>query len=97
MPCLHHRYSLYSDMRIRALTATLFDCHIRNISNLNYSIYWTLTFSAALEIPADLLAIWGIDKLGRRWSSFLSHVCAGAAMILCGIFLGSKFALLSYS
>ena len=34
--------------------ASLFDAHIRNIGNLNYSIYATFTVSAALELPADL-------------------------------------------
>ncbi len=65
------------------LITTLFDCHIRNISNLRYSIYVTFTLSAALELPADLLAIWGIDSLGRRWSSFISLSMSGMCMLAC--------------
>ena len=45
----------------------LFDGHVRNISNIDYSIYATFTISAALELPADLLSIPCIDHIGRRW------------------------------
>ena len=44
----------------------LFDGHVRNISNIDYSIYATFTISAALELPADLLSIPCIDHIGRR-------------------------------
>ena len=50
------------------VTMFLFECHVRNIVNLNYSLYFTFTLSAALELPADLLNIWGLNAFGRRWS-----------------------------
>ena len=68
--------------------ASLFDAHIRNIRNLNYSIYATFTVSAALELPADLAAIWGLNWLGRRWSAFLSLALSGVCMAVCGFCLG---------
>ena len=44
----------------------LFDGHVRNISNIDYSIYVTFTISSALELPADLLSIPAVDQVGRR-------------------------------
>jgi hypothetical protein len=67
--------------------ASLFDAHIRNIGNLNYSIYATFTISAALELPADLAAIWGLNWLGRKWSAFLSLALSGICMAVCGLTL----------
>ena len=73
-----------------------FDCTVRNIKNLDFSIYvsfcvshlelktqlncslcplcekvltcyyWTYQVSVALELPADLLSIVGLEWLGRR-------------------------------
>ena len=84
-----------------------FDCTVRNITNLDFSIYvsfcvshkfrnehpiaknrslcslcdkvltcyyWTYQVSAALEFPADLLSIVGLEWLGRRSKiSFLEY------------------------
>ena len=55
-----------------SLTSVIFDGHLRNIENLKYSIYWTFTISSAIELPSDLLAIWGLDYLGRKWSAVYS-------------------------
>lgn len=78
----------------RCLVAGLFDANIRNVANLDYSIYVTFTISAALELPADLLSIWGIDKFGRRWSLgislFISAVTSFTSAILTG-FLSLTF------
>ncbi|XP_059092270.1 organic cation transporter 1-like [Tigriopus californicus] len=64
--------------------SSMFDGHIRNISNLKYSIYWTFSISAALELPADLCTVWSLNALGRRWSAFLSMTLSALAMIVCG-------------
>ena len=56
------------------LIAGMFDGHIRNISNLSHSLYATFTISSALELPADLLAVWGLNFIGRRWSALSSQV-----------------------
>lgn len=55
-----------------SLTSVLFDGHLRNIENLQQSIYWTFTIASAIELPSDLLAIWGLEILGRRLSACLS-------------------------
>ena len=55
-----------------SLTSVIFDGHLRNIENLKFSIYWTFTISSMIELPSDLLAIWGLDRIGRRWSAVLS-------------------------
>jgi len=55
-----------------SITSVVFDGHLRNIENLKFSIYWTFTISSMIELPADLLAIWGLDLIGRRWSAVYS-------------------------
>eukprot|EP00094_Tigriopus_californicus_P000701 TCALIF_00679-PA protein Name:"Similar to Slc22a21 Solute carrier family 22 member 21 (Mus musculus)" AED:0.35 eAED:0.35 QI:0/0.87/0.55/0.88/0.87/0.77/9/0/461 len=62
------------------LTYGLFDANVRIIGNLDQSIYITFTISSFLELPADLLAIWGLDAIGRRWSAFISMFLSGIAM-----------------
>jgi MFS family permease len=64
----------------------LFDGHIRNIENLEHSIYWTFTLSSFLELPSDLLSIIGLEVVGRRWSAVLSLVGSGIAMMMCAVF-----------
>ena len=54
-------------------TSLQFDAHVRNIANLDFSIYWSFMISAGLELPADLLSIVGLEQLGRHvwlFSSF---------------------------
>jgi len=60
-----------------------FDAHVRNIANLDFSIYWSFMISAGLELPADLLSIVGLELLGRRWSSTLSLLASGLAILPC--------------
>ena len=55
-----------------SLTSVIFDGHLRNIENLKFSIYWTFTISSLIEFPSDLLAIWGLDLIGRKWSAVIS-------------------------
>jgi len=55
-----------------SLTSVIFDGHLRNIENLKFSIYWTFTISSMIEFPSDLLAIWGLDLIGRKWSAVIS-------------------------
>ena len=48
------------------LASLEFDCTVRNITNLDFSIYVSFCISAALEFPADMLSIVGLEVLGRR-------------------------------
>ncbi len=79
------------------MTAFLFDGHIRNISNLNYSIFITFTISAGLELPSDLLSIICIEQIGRRWSATGSLFLAGVAMAIAGLLLDDIAALVFIS
>eukprot|EP00094_Tigriopus_californicus_P000793 TCALIF_00767-PA protein Name:"Similar to oct-1 Organic cation transporter 1 (Caenorhabditis elegans)" AED:0.12 eAED:0.12 QI:96/0.88/0.8/0.9/0.66/0.6/10/0/526 len=67
------------------LTLGLFDMNVRIIGNLEQSIYITFTISSFLELPADLLAIWGLDWIGRRWSAFISLFLSGIAMGIASV------------
>merc|ERR1719491_457385 len=60
-----------------------FDCTVRNITNLDFSIYVSFCISAALEFPADMLSIVGLELLGRRWSSALSMLGVGLSILPC--------------
>merc|ERR1712130_218202 len=60
-----------------------FDCTVRNITNLDFSIYVSFCISAALEFPADLLSIVGLEWLGRRWSAALSMLAVGITILPC--------------
>ena len=70
---------------VKNIPSLEFDCTVRNITNLDFSIYVSfcvsscsfkkdinqfsheLQISAALEFPADLLSIVGLEWLGRRF------------------------------
>jgi hypothetical protein len=70
------------------LTYMIFDGHVRNIVNLNYDIYTTFTLSSALEFPADVVTIYSIDYLGRRWTTFSSFFMASSCMMMASFVLG---------
>ena len=55
----------------------------------NYDIYTTFSVSAALELPADLLCIYLLDVLGRRWSAAASFALSSAFMLACSFTLNS--------
>ena len=72
------------------LEATLYDGHIRNLTNLDYPISLSMTISSLLELPGNLAVIWTADTFGRRWSTVASLVVAGLCMVLAGAFRGKK-------
>jgi len=79
------------EMRIITILITIlwmlismeFDCTVRNIKNLDFSIYVSFCVSVALELPADLLSIVGLEWLGRRWSSAISMFAVGLTILPC--------------
>jgi len=75
------------------LMSSLFDAHLLNMANLNDSLYVSFTVSSLLELPADLIVIWGMDAVGRRWSCFLAMTLSGISMILSGYFYETAFPL----
>jgi len=62
------------------IISCVFDATVRNVSNLDFSIYVSFMVSTGLELPADLLSIAGLTYLGRRFSASLS-------LGLCGLFM----------
>ncbi|XP_065350727.1 solute carrier family 22 member 1-like [Cloeon dipterum] len=54
------------------LMTVCYDGHVRNLGNLDYSLYVTFALTGLLELPADLLTIFTLDYLGRRWTNFLA-------------------------
>ena len=73
------------------LIALEFDTTVRNISNLNFNIYMSFMISGALELPADLLSILGLNYLGRRWSSSISLFACGITILPCAWLAGEKY------
>ena len=73
------------------LIALEFDTTVRNISNLNFNIYMSFMISGAIELPADLLSIIGLNHLGRRWSSSISLFGCGITILPCAWLAGEKY------
>ena len=96
-----HLVSWHEKLSLPSFASLQFDAHVRNIANLDFSIYWSFMISAGLELPADLLSIIGLEQLGRyvwlfsslwtttslvelrRWSSNLSLLGSGIAILPC--------------
>ncbi len=69
-----------------SLTSALYEMNMRNIENLPYSIYLTFSIYSVLEFPSDIASIWGLDSIGRRWSSVLSLTGFFISAFVCVIF-----------
>ena len=65
------------------LTSFLFEANFRNVANLPYSIYWTFAIYSLLEFPSDIVSIWGLDIIGRRFSAVASLGSFSVMMIIC--------------
>ena len=68
----------------------VFDTTVRNIANLNFEFYLSFMIAAAMELPADLFSIVGINWFGRRWSSALSLLLCGLTMVVCAFAKGRQ-------
>ena len=68
----------------------VFDTTVRNIANLNFEFYLSFMIAAAMELPADLFSIVGINWFGRRWSSALSLLFCAATMVVCAFAKGRQ-------
>ena len=66
----------------------LFDTTVRNIANLNFNIYVSFMIATAVELPADLLSIVGLNWLGRRWSSAIPLFGCAVTMFSCAWLTG---------
>jgi len=79
------------------ITSLVFDSSVRNVENLDVSIYISFMISTGLELPADLLSIVGLEYLGRRWSAALSLGLSGLFMLLTVPALGNVYAAAFFS
>ena len=71
------------------IISLVFDTTVRNISNLNFNFYVSFMVAAAMELPADLLSIVGMDWIGRRWSSSIPLLACGLTMLACAWLSGN--------
>ena len=83
------RVSLLSIILFMVISC-VFDSTVRNIANLNFEFYLSFMIAAAMELPADLCSIVGINWFGRRWSSALSLLFCGLTMLVCAFAKGSR-------
>ena len=72
------------------LMSCIYDTTVRNLTNLNFEFYLSFMIAAAMELPADLLCIVGINWLGRRWSCALSLLLCGLTMFICAFAEGRR-------
>nr|CAH0105985.1 unnamed protein product [Daphnia galeata] len=72
-------------MRKRFLLITLtcmvitvvYDGYVRSLAILPYSVFITNSVAGALELPADLVPVVTLDRLGRRWTLTMALSLAG--------------------
>ena len=74
----------------RMMINGLFNGHIIILTNLSSSFYISFTIAALTELPADLMVLFGLDRVGRRWSVTLALFFSGLSMIICGFFVGEE-------
>nr|CAH0104187.1 unnamed protein product [Daphnia galeata] len=80
-------------MRKRFLLITLtwmvitvvYDGYVRSLAILPYSVFITNSVAGALELPADLVPVVTLDRLGRRWTLTMALSLAGLAGIATGL------------
>ncbi|XP_030372130.1 carcinine transporter [Scaptodrosophila lebanonensis] len=86
----------------------LYDGHVRAGSVLDNNVLIIFTIACATEIPGNLLLILTLDRVGRRWSSFISTICSGifsliaaklssASSMIVAAIVGRFFANISYN
>ena len=71
----------------------VYDGYVRSLAILPYSVFITNSVAGSLELPADLVPVFTLDRLGRRWTLMLALGCAGLAGIATGLVPHSKLLL----
>ncbi|CAG7691839.1 unnamed protein product [Allacma fusca] len=62
---------------IWAIIALLYDGHSRNVFNLGSNLFVMFAIASSLEFPADMLLVFTLDIIGRRWLAFGSLFISG--------------------
>lgn len=68
----------------------VYDGYVRSLAILPYSVFFTNSLAGSLELPADLVPIVALDRLGRRWTLLLTMILAGLSGIGTGLTPTSK-------
>ncbi|XP_076052985.1 organic cation transporter protein-like isoform X2 [Oratosquilla oratoria] len=71
-----------------------YDSHMRNTENLgtaDINVFYTFTIAGAIELPADLITIIFVEKIGRRHTTVWTLVLAGVASIAVAAFNKNDF------
>ena len=63
----------------------VYDGYVRSLAILPYSVFITNSVAGALELPADLVPVVTLDRLGRRWTLTMALSLAGLAGIAPGL------------
>ncbi len=56
--------------------AIVYDGHVRSLESLAYNVFITNSLAGFLEFPADLIPVFTMDRLGRRWTMHISLIVA---------------------
>lgn len=67
------------------LITLVYDGHVRSLSILSYSVFVTNSLAGSLELPADMVPVLSLDRIGRRWTLFLSMALSGAVSLVSGL------------
>lgn len=63
----------------------VYDGYVRSLAILPYSVFITNSIAGALELPADLVPVVTLDRLGRRWTLMMALSMAGLTGVATGI------------
>lgn len=55
----------------------MFDGNVWNMKLLDPNVFTSFSLAALTELPAGLILVLTLDRLGRRWMGFLSMFMAG--------------------
>ncbi|XP_042883141.1 organic cation transporter protein-like [Penaeus japonicus] len=78
-PVLRRRFLLLCLMTVTISIA--YDAHMRNTANLGPNVFLTFTIAGFIELPADLLTILLMEKLGRRHTLVWTVVVGGLSCL----------------
>jgi hypothetical protein len=74
----------------RMVLTVVYDGYVRSLAILPYSVFITNSVAGALELPADLVPVVTLDRLGRRWTLMMAMGLAGVTGIATGLVPQSK-------
>lgn len=67
------------------LITLVYDGHVRSLSILSYSVFFTNSLAGSLELPADMVPVFSLDRIGRRWTLLLAMGLSGIVSLISGV------------